>query len=128
MAEFTVCSLVSAPITDGHVNAYFKSSDYATIFGAKMKASQKITRYICISNGSKKVYKLYRGMNIVPEGMIALDYESQCVLETKEGDNVCVKPISKLKYEWHSSSLLARISLCIGVGSVILTLMSHFFN
>ena len=125
MAEFSVCTLESAPLADGHVNAYFFPNDFETIFGKKMKESKNIKRYLCISKGPKKVYKLFRGMNLVPQGMIALDYESQCNLNAFEGE-VNVFPISKFKYHWHTFDPWGKIGFCISIIALVLTVISFF--
>ena len=124
MAEFSVCTLVNAPLADGHVNAYFFPNDFETIFGKKMKNSKNIKRYLCISKGSKKVYKLFRGMNLVPQGMIALDYESQCVLNVSDGESVNVFPVCKLRYHWHTLDSFGQIGFCISIIALVLTVIS----
>lgn len=120
MTNFTVCSKTEAPHMEGHINACFNPSDYSTIYEIRMKESRDVKRSLCISHGKNKVYKLYRGMNLVPQGMVALDYESLCNLGVSEGDKVSVRPISKLCYSWHTSDSLAKISFIIAILSIIL--------
>ncbi|MBP5477643.1 MAG: hypothetical protein J6Y00_08195 [Paludibacteraceae bacterium] len=123
MNKFSVISIPNVPHRDDRKYAFFYSGDYETIMGETMKNQGKVTRYICIANEGRKVYKQYYSFNNVSKGQIALDYESICNLGVNIGDNVNVYPISKICYHWHTGDSIAKLSLLIAIFSIVLCML-----
>ena len=122
MATFSICAVPNVQHEDERIYAFFYSGDYETITGKTMKKSKNVMRYICISHKCQRVYKQYNALNGIKKGIVALDYESRCNLNVLEGDDVQIKPISKVRYHWCTSDPVAKYSFIIAIVSFALTI------
>ena len=67
--------------------AYFYSKSYSEIFGKTKKnttALGKLQGYIKISNGRKTIYRKYRALKEINDGVVQLSYNSLCELGLSE--------------------------------------------
>ena len=123
MAKFIVSSIPNVPHKDERIFAFFYSGDYGTIMGETMKKQREVTRYICIANKDRKIYKQYFSLPGVSKEHIAIDYESTCNLDVNNGDSVNVYSISKLRYYWHTCDSIAKLSLILAFLSLVLSVV-----
>lgn len=130
MVDFNVVNIPAGSLhKDEQTHAFFYSKDYETIFGHKMKDSQKVTRYLKITNAGKEkrpVYLQYEALSGMNQGEIALSYENACNLsvDAKGNDVVAVEPISKYSYYWHTFEPWGQIGFCVSIVSLILSVIS----
>ena len=109
--------------------ALFHSSEYAKIFGEKRAEScdeQKLLSVVKITYGGKSTHRAYRCSPKLRKDEVALSANSQRLLYGKidNAGEVTITNGSKFRYFWDHPFHATRISMRLGVVSVLFAILS----
>ena len=109
--------------------ALFHSKEYAKIFGEKRAEScdeQKLLSVVKITYGGKSIHRAYRCSPKLRKDEVGLSSNSQRLLFGKidNAGEVTITKGSKFIYFWNHPFHATRISMRLGVYSVILAILS----
>ena len=109
--------------------ALFHSTEYAKIFGEKRTEScdeQKLLSVVKITYGGKSIHRAYRCSPKLRKDEVGLSSNSQRLLFGKNDNagEVTITKGSKFLYFWNHPFHATRISMRLGVYSVILAILS----